>query len=169
MNDAANDSIQVQLDAEDYVSAQRLHTVWTRKRTLTTLGFGAAGLVLALLRHEWSLVAGGALIGGSVGGAVAYEFVRRFVLPMRARRLFAQQKNLQRPVTFRWDDAGLAWSSENGSGKTAWGDYLKRRQNDRVVLLYHSDAMFQMLPKRAFENPERWRSFEAELARIKSA
>lgn len=169
MDDAANDAIQVQLDAEDYVSAQALHNAWTRKRVVTTLGFGVAGLLLALLRYEWSMVAGGALIGGAIGGAVAHELARKLLLPRRARRLFAQQKNLQRPLTFHWDDSGLAWSSENGSGKTAWSDYLKRRQNDRVVLLYHSDAMFQMLPRRAFTRLEQWRSFEAELARIKSA
>lgn len=135
--------IAVQLDADDFVSAQALHCSWTRK---------------AILTH-----------GVAVGAGVVREFNRRFILPRRARKLFAQQKNLQRPLRFGWDEQGLAWVNESGSGKTAWSDYLKWRENDRVFLLYLSDAMFQMLPKRAFADSERLHSFMDSLSRIHSA
>ncbi|HEY0231396.1 MAG TPA: YcxB family protein, partial [Dokdonella sp.] len=94
---------------------------------------------------------------------------RRFQLPRRARRLFAQQKNLQRPVTFSWDEDGLAWASVNGSGRTPWADYLKWRQNERLYLLYHSDLMFQMLPKRAFASAAQQQSFARHLDGIAAA
>lgn len=169
MGDARGHSIQVQLDVDDYVVAQRLHTRWTKKRLLVSLCACIAGGLLALSEYEWLFVVGCGLIGGAVGGAVAFEITRKLQLPRRARRLFAQQKNLQRPATFSWDGEGLAWSNANGSGKTAWTDYVKWRQNERLFLLYHSDVMFQMLPKRAFQGAEQLQSFAAELEQITPA
>jgi hypothetical protein len=142
--------IQVQLDAEDYVSASILHTRWTRKWIVLSLLCIVAGLLLVLVHQEWSRLAGYMLVGSAVGGSIGHEAMRRFQLPRKARRLFSQQKNLQRPIGFTWDQHGLDWTSENGAGRIPWDDFIKWRQNERVVLLYHSDLLFQMLPKRAF-------------------
>jgi len=161
--------IAVQLDADDYVSAQALHCRWTRKAILAHGVAVGAGVLLVLIGGQYGYIIGAGLIGGAVGGGVVREFNRRFILPRRARKLFAQQKNLQRPLRFGWDEQGLAWVNESGSGKTAWSDYLKWRENDRVFLLYLSDAMFQMLPKRAFADSERLHSFMDSLGRIHSA
>jgi hypothetical protein len=169
MDDAHGRTIHVQLDVEDYRSAQLLHSRWTRKRVLVFLGVMLLGALLMALLREWSLIAGGGLLGGALGGIVGAETVRRFVLPSRSRRVFAQQKNLQRPVTIDWDSEELRWNSAGGSGRTCWIDFVKWRRNDRVLLLYHSDVLFQLLPMRAFASQEQWSSFEAELARIKSA
>lgn len=146
------DGIDVLLSADDYVAASMLHSRWTRKRIWTSAAATAIGLALAAVGNHWLLVAGSALAGGAIGGAVAYEVARRLFLPWRARRLFAQQRSLQRPVQFTWDAEGLSWSSANGSGRTPWSDYVKWRQNEHILLLYHSDALFQMLPKRAFSS-----------------
>lgn len=169
MDEAHGRAIRVQLDVEDYRAAQLLHSQWTRKRFLAFLGIALLGALLMALRQEWSLIVGGGLLGGVLGGAVGAEIVRRLVLPRRSRRVFAQQKNLQRPVTMHWDSEELRWSSADGSGKTCWVDFVKWRRNDRVLLLYHSDLLFQLLPMRAFTSEELWASFETELARIKSA
>ena len=127
-----------------------LHTRWTRKRVVLLLLCMLAGLLLVLVHHEWSRLAGYTLVCGAVGGLIGYDAIRRLWLPRSARRLFSQQKNLQRPIGFTWDRQGLGWISENGSGRIPWDDFIKWRQNERVVLLYHSDLLFQMLPKRAF-------------------
>ena len=166
MDEASERTILVQIGVEDYVAAQRLHTRWTRKRVLISLCAAVAGAVLLLLDQPWSFIAGCGLIGGVAGGTVAFEIARRYQIPRRARRLFAQQKNLQRPLTFSWDDEGLSWTSANGSGKTPWVDYLKWGQDERLFLLYHSDAMFQMLPKRAFVTAAQLQSFASCLERI---
>jgi len=145
--------IRVQLEADDYVAAQRVHTRWTRRR----LGFVAAMLVAAMLfalagmYERWLLVIASGLFCGVVGGVFASEFVRRVVLPRRSRRIFAQQKNLQRPLEFWWNDDALHGSNERGSSATPWADYLRSRRDDRVILLYLSDAMFQIVPTRCFE------------------
>lgn len=145
--------ISVQLEADDYVAAQRVHTRWTRRR----LGVVAAMLVtaslfaLAGMYERWFLVIACGLLCGVVGGVFANEFVRRVVLPRRSRRIFAQQKNLQRPFEFWWDDDALHGSNDRGNVATPWGDYLRSRRDDRVILLYLSDAMFQIVPMRCFE------------------
>lgn len=81
------------------------------------------------------------------------------MLPRRARKQFAQQKNLQRPIEFSWDEQALHWASANGNGQMPWSDYVKRRQNERIVLLYLSDALFQMIPKRCFDEPAQLQDF----------
>lgn len=165
----SGNSIHVLLEAEDYASALTLHSRWTKKRAWTTVVAALAGLALMATFNRWLLVAGGGIVGGAVGGAIAYEAARRLVLPRRSRKLFAQQKNLRRPVEFSWDAHGLAYISANGSGNTPWTDYVKWRENERMLLLYHSDALFQMLPKRAFSNDDQLHSLLAELAREGSA
>ena len=91
--------------------------------------------------ERWLLVIASGLFCCVVGGVFASEFVRRVVLPRRSRRIFAQQKNLQRPLEFWWNDDALHGSNERGSSATPWADYLRSRRDDRVILLYLSDAM----------------------------
>lgn len=152
---------RVQLEPDDYVVAQSLHTRWTARQLAAYAIVLGVGVLLAALpsSNHWPFVIGCGLIGGAVSGGLVREVLRRFVLPRRTRKLFAQQKSLQRPVEFSWDEQALHWSSENGSGRSPWSDYLKRRQNERIVLLYLSDVMFQMIPKRSFEPPEQLQDF----------
>ncbi len=75
------------------------------------------------------------------------------ILPWSARRMYRQQKALQREMHFRFDDSGASASSEIGNSDIPWGDYLKWKKNDHMILLYISDRMYQMLPRRMFANP----------------
>jgi len=161
---------RVRLEADDYVAAQRLHTRWTSRQIVVCVAALFAGIVLAVLaRREPVLFVGACgLAGGAAGASIGREFWRRFLLPRRARRIFAQQKNLQQPFEIRWDDDGLRGVSERGSSHTPWSDYLKWSQDDRIILLYLSDVMFQMLPKRCFGQPAQLEAFLACTRRIGS-
>lgn len=161
---------RVLLEAEDYVAAQRLHTRWTSRRIMMCVAALLAAIVIAVLaRREPVLFVGACgLVGGAAGASIGREFWRRFVLPRRARRIFAQQKNLQQPFELRWDDDALRGVSERGSSNTPWSDYLKSAQDDRIILLYLSDVMFQMVPKRCFDQPVQLDAFLACTRRIGS-
>ena len=50
-----------------------------------------------------------------------------------------------------WDADGLLAETPQSRVLVRWADYVKRRENDAVILLYHSDPLFQFLPKRAFD------------------
>ena len=74
-------------------------------------------------------------------------------LPWKTRRIYKQQKALQRELAFVFDEDGVSVSSQNGQSVTPWDDYLKWKQNDQLILIYLSDCMYHMLPKGLFVDP----------------
>lgn len=65
-----------------------------------------------------------------------------------ARRLFAQQKSLQRPFTLSWTAEGFALHSDQIDVRMPWGELTKVLHNDQLILLCESDFRFQTLPRR---------------------
>lgn len=64
------------------------------------------------------------------------------------RKVFKQQKSLRREFQFQWDDAGTHFKSEVGETHLKWDEFIKFHQNKNMILLYISDYLFFMLPKR---------------------
>lgn len=139
------------LEAKDYVRAQYLHI---RPRPV----FKIVGTLLLLLLG-WAIWY--SYWGGGSGdltaydlmlpGAVVYLVSNYYVyIPWKARRIFAQQKSFHRDAQSKFDDAGLAASSEVGEVTIPWSDYLKWKENGHMFLLYFSEPSFQMIPKRHF-------------------
>ncbi|MBA8889761.1 hypothetical protein FHW12_004008 [Dokdonella fugitiva] len=111
--------IHAQLEVGDYLAAQQLHTRWTRRQLgMVAAMLGAGSLFAWASMHERRAFVVACLLGGAVGGIAACEVARRFMLPWRSRRVFAQQKSLQRPVEFWWDDDALHGSNDRGSNST---------------------------------------------------
>lgn len=143
--------LKVTLKEGDYIDAQFLYGKSTPKR----LGvYALVVLVLmAIAYFGWQaahgVVAVGAL-GGVIGGIIGFVVVRFFYMPWKAKRVFRQQKSLQYPFEFAWDGESFITRNEKGNSNTPWSDYTKWRENQQMFLLYHSDVMFQMVPKRAF-------------------
>ena len=134
------------IDASDYVRAQYLHL---RPRLIyKILGF----LVLAaFVWAAWlSLTVGDLDVMDFVFIALPILLILNFAvyLPWKTRRLYKQQKSLQGELTFSFDEDGVTVQSENGSWRTAWTDYVRWKKNDQLVLLYLSDCMYHMIPKR---------------------
>jgi len=72
------------------------------------------------------------------------------ILPMKWRRIYRQQKSLQRPYSLEITDQGIAGKSENGEGVVPWGDYVRWKEGNGIFLLYLSDPLFQVIPFRYF-------------------
>jgi hypothetical protein len=47
-----------------------------------------------------------------------------------------------------------ARDGKNAQSLTPWADYRKWTENGELFLLYQSDRLFQMMPKRAFASAE---------------
>ena len=72
------------------------------------------------------------------------------VLPYRTRKIFRQQKTLQRPYDIRLSEEVLESVSEDGRVKMPWKNFHKYKMSKEMILVYQSDAIFHMFPKRWF-------------------
>jgi hypothetical protein len=145
--------MRIQLEPSDYLAATVLHT----PRTLIiipALGLffvclGAFDFAMYFRTGDQSGITG-LLIGGFLLATSCYA--RYVALPRRTRRLFRQQKALQRPYEMVWDADEIRRTSETGNTRIPWSDILKWREGNRMFLLYLSDVTFYIIPKRAFAN-----------------
>jgi hypothetical protein len=86
-------------------------------------------------------------------------------IPYKCRRAFSQRKDLQRPCTFHTEEKGLRFSTEGISGTKAWSDYFKWKEGKNCFLIYMSDNMYQVIPKRFLESESEVRTFREILQR----
>ena len=165
----------VKLQEAEYVAANALHLKSSRRRAivfwLAMLGLALAALWLWFFGRRiisGSNLAGllGGCIGGVLGGVLATLGVRFLYVPWKARRVFRQQRSLQLPFELSWSEEGFVSRNEQGSYKTLWSDLVRWKENEQLFLLYISDAMFHILPKRAFPDAEAVSSFR-ELLRAR--
>lgn len=159
------------ITAEDYLASQMLHTELTWRQSILF----SCLILLAFISYLWFpfpqakdlvvWVFGGAAVGGVVGRLIA----RTLLLPRRARRIYAQQKGLHGQIEYTWDAEAFSVKTERGQARTPWRDYVKYRESETLFLLYHSDIMFNMVPKRLFVDPAQAKEFRSHLSAIRPA
>jgi len=140
---------------EDYVHAQYLHL--RPRRTFKILGFL---ILIAVTWAAWYMFFGG---GSNVPGAtklmlpaagIYLLFFFFAYIPWKTRRTYRQQKSLQREFRICFGDAGLSAENEIGNATTPWSDYTKWKENEHLFLLYVSDPVYHMIPKRLFNDSD---------------
>ncbi|WP_131195709.1 YcxB family protein [Lichenihabitans psoromatis] len=141
------------LTAGDVTRAYQLHSraKLTSRTMVVALGICLTILAVFLIAtlDDWEAIAVG-LVGGLIGGLLVPRVIIRWVLPISARRIFAQQRNLQQPIAVVCDARGLHTTTETATGVTPWPNYMHLREDEHILLLYHSDALFQIVAKRFF-------------------
>jgi hypothetical protein len=138
--------------------------------------------VIALFAGASACVAVAALFGVRAGherqaivvtcvwffGLIGAWLGQRVSIATRARRVFQQQKALQRPYRVSWSVQGVTIASDEGLTSTDWCDFHRYIEREDQFLLFLSDALFLMFPKRAFPNTDSSRQF-GELVRARVA
>ncbi len=51
-------------------------------------------------------------------------------------------------ITVAWDETAISWNSTAGEAKTRWEDFVKAGQDEYFILLFESDALYRIIPKR---------------------
>ena len=146
--------MQVQLTSSDYLAAIRLGY---KPRPF----FAALGVLLALFfLFGLGLVAKSALMGQSswtdLGIALCVGYFPGWYylyLPWRVGKVFKQQRSLREPFSIEFEDAGLRFRTPQSDGLLPWDHLHKWRESKVAFVLYHSDALFNILPKRFFGSP----------------
>jgi hypothetical protein len=151
------------LVAEDFVAAQSLNMQKWRKRQYIVL-VAVLFLGIVIPSSGWrmpGMIVMGVALGGFAGNVVLHA--RR--LPRDWARLFEQQKSLHEPFSYTWDQAGLMVSTPLGQARRPWAHFVRHAEDARSILLYHSDAMFELIPKRWFDDTSILDALRTEISR----
>ena len=151
-------TLQVQLVEDDYVEATRLCCRWKWIRSPALAVVVLLPLLIVLDAPT------GVTVGAALGVLIAVPVVYFIAIPWRARKIFRQQVNLQYPFEIEWDEETISFSSKSGSFVAPWQEFRKWKENDSMLLLFHSDVLYQMIPKRAFANPAELETFRGIVA-----
>jgi hypothetical protein len=128
------------------------YKVASRKRVAVFLLFGLVmGVALAAIDGFHDIRSGLIVIGAMLAWtlvvlAALIVAVRLVWLPRYAKRVFAQQRDLQSPVKIEWTDTHFIASAETGTTRMAWADFYRWRRNESILLLYRSEALFNFVP-----------------------
>ena len=146
-----------QLTEADYLAAQRLHLRWPWWRRVV-IGIAFLLAITACGQMIWGSrkpePASFVLACGVLGAVVGVAGLRLVYLPWKSRQVFRQQQMLHRPFEVSWDAATFTCRNANGETRTPWSDFIRWKEDDGFFLLYHSDVLFQTLPKRVFADAE---------------
>ena len=156
--------ISAAISSQDYLAALRLHRQRAVKRqALVLAAFALAGVVVVVLGYR---MIGLILVGAGVGGLIGGFLQSRLALPRKAGKIYDQQASLRDTYTYSWDKDALSVSSETGQARRPWSNYIKFLENDQLLLLYHSDIMFEIFPKSWFSSKEQVDEFRSLASRI---
>ena len=157
---------KAQLTAQDYADAQRLHLGFRVHYIVGTMAL--AGIVLAF----W--------LSGDPFSFQSWVFIGRLWLiclltfflivswgtVKRSAKIFAQQKDLQRTYDVGiTDDHLIMGSTGRGEWKIPWDDFHKWKMSQKLVLVYPSDRLFRMFPRRWFASDDEFQGFKDLLTR----
>ena len=154
-------NLTIQLTPEDYVQACNINM---RPRPVLKwagyllLALAAFAVVISLL----FAVSGGEgfFIPVFLVFMLAYfAFLFLFLVPRRVRKIFWQQKAMQIPYSYTVTDEAVMTKSEISEEKLPWNHFIKWKEGKNLFVIYHSDVMFRMVPKRCFMSPEEMTQF----------
>ncbi|WP_372177064.1 YcxB family protein [Xanthomonas axonopodis pv. phyllanthi] len=158
--------ITATISLEDHLAAQRLHARHYSQRLVVFLALllpiGAGLLKLS----GASEIIGPVLIGGGGGGLIGLALLHVWGLPWRIKRLHAQQASLRHAYTYAWDENGLEVTWADGHFRRPWTDYIRVRENDRVLLLYHNDRLFELFCPHWFADRAQFEAFRQLALRV---
>jgi len=140
------------LTSADYTAALRLNMRSYYRRPLPLLvlaAFAALALFILVVRPGEDATLGSIALGAAIGVLILPLVVYLLFVPLRARKIFAQQKTLHEPVSIAWSETAYTASTPTVTGTVPWSNYFDWLEDDRMIVIRQSMTLFQMLPKTA--------------------
>ena len=145
------------ISADDLVDAHYVHI--RPRRVFALLGIGI--ILLALAVFAWTVVQavrGGprsvrfVLLAAVMGlGSVLVSWVLLSYYPRLVKRAYSQQKALHGPIQVHVDETGVQVHTDFVNAVSPWSHYLKWKESERIFLLYQTNTLFQVFPKRCMD------------------
>jgi len=146
-----------QLTSDDYLAANKLHMRTRGWKRMLWIVFWVLLGVGALLSADIAIQDPNAglpplllilLIAG------VQLFVRLLYLPRHVRRVYSQQRNLQLPFESVCTDSGIESSNANSTNRLPWNHLIRWKEGPALFVVYQSDLIFNIVPKRCFAEPD---------------
>jgi hypothetical protein len=96
-----------------------------------------------------------------------YPLYRYVFLPNRVKKIFTQQKELNSPFEIEFTDDAMIASNEFGNSTRPWKNFTKWKENNELIMVYHSDVMYSILPKRIFTDSQQIETVKSYLEKYK--
>jgi hypothetical protein len=154
-------TIEVRLQPEDYVKASFAVAEMSWKKIFKLAAVAIVVMLAAIYFAVFEDDVHGALVmcGAAFGAMGGVLLAKRIILPRKARRIFAQTPGLQRPYQVTWDDRALTTTNQQGAGTYPWNEFHKSREVAGLFLIFFSEVMFIMVPKRSFPDDATMHNF----------
>ncbi len=154
-------TLQCKLKPEDYIQAQYLHmrpSPWLKYLGIAFLSFWLVVLVaLALSTRSLSSVLSTAT--PILFLCLIYAFILFVILPWNVRRIFSQQKTLQIEYETAISPETIESTSEHGTMRMRLSDFHKYKVGKDLILVYQSQVIFHMFPRRFFSSEADFKTF----------
>ncbi len=148
--------LEIKLSWKDYLAGMRLHkrpsTGLRLARIILVLaaGFAYCYVVSKVFKVELNALSTFPLLLSLISIFLWYVVY----LPYKADKVYHEQKALQEPYSLEVVEDGLEYASAVASSHLTWDYFPKWKESDRVFLLYHSDDLFQVIPKSSFKDQD---------------
>lgn len=150
-------TLQCKLTPEDYIKANYLHmrpSPWLKYLGMAFLSFFLVFLVSSVPSSVSFATAFIILATMFLFYGLFYAFILLAIIPWKVRRIFSQQKTLQAESETVISPEMMETTSENGTARMRLSDFHKYKVGKDMILLYHSQTLFTMLPRRFFASEE---------------
>ena len=91
-------------------------------------------------------------IGIALGGPALMLYYRHLLVPRLLRKEFRQNVVYGSPFRTEVDDSGFVTVQHNDQHKRSWPEIRGWREDGNYFLLYESDDVYRVLPKRYLKN-----------------
>jgi hypothetical protein len=151
--------LQCKLKPEDYIKAQYLHmrpSPWLKYFGIALLSLWLVFFIALASRSLTTAV--DAFIPILFFG-VTYALIIFAIIPWNVRRIFSQQKTLQAEYETVISPETIEATSEYGKTTIRLSDFYKYKIGKDIILLYQSQALFHIFPRRFFVSEEDFKTF----------
>ncbi|MDQ2871636.1 MAG: YcxB family protein [Candidatus Eremiobacteraeota bacterium] len=81
---------------------------------------------------------------------VAWGIAYLVTIVLTAQKMYHAHIRIQGAV-YTFESAGLQYASSNGNSFTAWDAFASYRETSGLILLFHPNRRFQLIPKRSID------------------
>jgi len=113
-----------------------------------------AALYALLLLLDWRMATQPLLVALMAAVGVAVLLAVWVLIPWQMKRHFRQAPGLRDEIELSWDDERLSFETTRGNSRLAWSDYHRWGENERLLLLFQSEILYNIVPKAALNADE---------------